>query len=85
MTGPFAFNMSCPCDPRLAGAVHDVIKRAARDAGRDESAAEAVARSADEFLQGCFARGVSEGTIQVHVKSDAVELQAAGETLSIDL
>src|SRR6187397_2951826 len=55
MTGTFDFNMSCPCDGRLARIITDIVRQAAKDAGRDDDAAAAMAASADDFVRGCFA------------------------------
>jgi hypothetical protein len=86
MTGSFDFNMSCPCDGRLANIIHDIVRQAAKDAGRDEAAATAMAASADDFVRACFTEeGDSQPPIQVHVNSDSIQLLAAGRTMSLAL
>jgi hypothetical protein len=85
MTGTFDFNMSCPCDGRLANIITDIVRQAAKDAGRDDESAAAMAASADDFVRGCFAAGGSQPPIQVHVNCDAIRLQAAGRTMSLAL
>jgi hypothetical protein len=85
MNSAFDFRMSCPCDDRLASIVHDIVRQAAKESGRDEAAAAAMAASVDDFLNGVFAAGPSQPPIQVHVSSDAIELQAAGRTMSLAL
>jgi hypothetical protein len=85
MIASFDFNMSCPCDARLASIIHDIVRQAAKDAGRDEAAQAAMAASADDFVRGCFAAGVSEPPIQVHVNNDSIQLHAAGRTMSLAL
>jgi hypothetical protein len=85
MTGTFDFNMSCPCDGRLASIITDIVRQAAKDAGRDEEAAAAMVASAENFVRGCFAEGGSQPPIQVHVNCDAIRLQSAGRTISLAL
>ena len=51
MTGTFDFNLSCPCDGRLARIITDIVRQAARDAGRDDLATSAMVASADEFIR----------------------------------
>ena len=85
MTGTFDFNLSCPCDGRLARIITDIVRQAARDAGRDDLATSAVVASADEFIRGCFADGASEPPIKVHVDSESIRLDAAGRTMSLAL
>ena len=85
MTGSFDFNMSCPCDGRLASIIHDIVRQAAKDAGRDEATQAAMAASADDFVRGCFAAGQSQPPIQLHVDNDAIQLHAAGRTMSLAL
>jgi hypothetical protein len=84
MTGTFDFNLSCPCDGRLARIITDIVRQAAKDAGRDAAAAEAMATSADDFMRGCFADG-NEPPIKVHVNSESIRLDAAGRTISLSL
>ena len=85
MTGPFDFNMSCPCDARLARIITDLVRQAAKDAGRDEAAAAAMAASADDFVRGCFTDGASLPPIQVHVNNESIKLDADGRTMSLAL
>ena len=85
MTGTFDFNLSCPCDDRLARIITDIVRQAARDAGRDDAAAAALVASADEFIRGCFADGAGEPPIKVHVNSESIRLDAAGRTMSLAL
>ena len=85
MTGTFDFNLSCPCDGRLARIVTDIVRQAARDAGRDDAAAEAMATSADDFMRGCFTDGSAQPPIKVHVNSESIRLDAAGRTMSLSL
>jgi hypothetical protein len=85
MTGSFDFNMSCPCDGRLARIITDIVRQAAKDAGRDEAAAAALAASADDFVRACFTDGAAEPPITVHVNSESIRLDAAGRTMSLAL
>jgi hypothetical protein len=85
MTGSFDFNLSCPCDGRLARIITDIVRQAAKDAGRDDAAAAAMAASADDFVRGCFADGATEPPIKVHVNSESIQLAAAGRTMSLSL
>jgi hypothetical protein len=85
MTGSFDFNLSCPCDGRLARIITDIVRQAAKDAGRDDAAAAAMAASADDFVRGCFADGATEPPIKVHVNSESIQLDAAGRTMSLSL
>ena len=85
MTGTFDFNLSCPCDGRLARIITDIVRQAARDAGRDDAAAAAMAASAEEFVRGCFSDGAAEPPISVHVNSESIQLDAAGRTMSLAL
>ena len=82
MTGSFDFNMSCPCDGRLARIITDIVRQAAKDAGRDEAAAAAMAASADDFVRGCFADD-SQPPITIHVNNESIKLDAAGRTMSL--
>jgi hypothetical protein len=84
MTGTFDFNMSCPCDGRLARIIIDIVKQAAKDAGRDEAAAAAMAASADDFVRSCVSEG-NEPPISVHVNSESIRLDSAGRTMSLAL
>jgi len=84
MTGTFDFNMSCPCDGRLARIITDIVRQAAKDAGRDEAAATAMAASADEFVRDCFA-DTTHPPIKVHVNNESIQLDAAGRTMSLAL
>ena len=84
MTGSFDFNMSCPCDGRLARIITDIVRQAARDAGRDDAAAAAMAASADDFVQACFADD-SQPPIKMHVNNESIKLDAAGRTMSLAL
>jgi hypothetical protein len=84
MSGTFDFNMSCPCDGRLARIITDIVRQAARDAGRDDTAAAAMAASADEFVRACFA-DESQPPIKVHVNNESIKLDAAGRTMSLAL
>jgi hypothetical protein len=84
MTGTFDFNMSCPCDGRLARIITDIVRQAAKDAGRDDAAAMALAASADEFVRGCFA-DTSQPPIKMHVNNESIQLDAAGRTMSLAL
>ena len=85
MTGSFDFNLSCPCDGRLARVITDIVRKAAKDAGRDDAAAAAMAASAEEFVRGCFSDGATEPPISVHVNSESIQLDAAGRTMSLAL
>jgi hypothetical protein len=85
MTGTFDFNMSCPCDGRLARIITDIVRQAAKDAGRDEAAAAAMAASADEFVRGCLTDDSSQPPITVHVNNASIQLDAAGRTMSLAL
>ena len=85
MTGSFDFNLSCPCDGRLARIITDIVRQAAKDAGRDEAAAAAMASSADEFVRGCFVDGSTSPPIKVHVNNESIQLDAAGRTMSLAL
>lgn len=85
MTGTFDFNMSCPCDGRLARIITDIVRQAAKDAGRDEAAAAAMAASADDFVRGCFVDGASQPPIKIHVNNESIQLDAAGRTMSLAL
>ena len=85
MTGTFDFNMSCPCDGRLARIITDIVRQAAKDAGRDEAAAAALAASADDFVRSCVSDGGSEPPIKVHVNNESIKLDAAGRTMSLAL
>ena len=86
MTGTFDFNMSCPCDGRLARIITDIVRQAAKDAGRDDAAAAAMAASADDFVRGCFAGDSnSQPPITVHVNNESIKLDAAGRTMSLAL
>jgi len=85
MTGSFDFRMSCPCDGRLAKIIHDIVRQAAKDAGRDEAGATAMAAAVDDFLQSTFAAGETQPPIQMHVNNESIELQAAGRTMSLAL
>jgi hypothetical protein len=85
MTGTFDFNMSCPCDGRLARIITDIVRQAAKDAGRDDAAAAAMAASADDFVRGCFADGTSLPPIKVHVNNESIQLDADGRTMSLAL
>jgi hypothetical protein len=82
MIGSFDFNMSCPCDDRLARIITDIVRQAAKDAGRDEAAAAAMAASADDFVKGCFT-DASHTPIKVHVNNESIQLDAAGRTMSL--
>jgi hypothetical protein len=84
MIGSFDFNMSCPCDDRLARIITDIVRQAAKDAGRDDAAAAAMAASADDFVKGCFADS-SHPPIKVHVNNESIQLDAAGRTMSLAL
>jgi len=84
MTATFDFNMSCPCDGRLARIITDIVRQAARDAGRDDAAAAAMAASADDFVQACFADD-SQPPIKMHVNNESIKLDAAGRTMSLAL
>ena len=85
MTGTFDFNLSCPRDGRLARIITDIVRQAARDAGRDDAAVASMAASADEFIRGCFVDGATEPPIKVHVNSESIRLDAAGRTISLAL
>jgi hypothetical protein len=85
VTGSFDFNLSCPCDGRLARIITDIVRQAAKDAGRDDAAAAAMAASAEEFVRGCFSGGAAEPPISVHVNSESIQLDAAGRTMSLAL
>ena len=85
MTGSFDFNLSCPCDGRLARIITDIVRQAAKDAGRDDAAAAAMAASAEAFVRGCFVDGATEPPISVHVNSESIQLDAAGRTMSLAL
>jgi len=85
MTGTFDFNMSCPCDGRLARIITDIVRQAAKDAGRDDAAAAALAASADDFVRSCVSDGASEPPIKVHVNNESIKLDAAGRTMSLAL
>ena len=85
MTGTFDFNMSCPCDGRLARIITDIVRQAAKDAGRDDTAAAAMAASVDDFVRVCFADGTSLQPIKVHVNNASIELDADGRTMSLAL
>jgi hypothetical protein len=85
MTGTFDFNISCPCDGRLARIITDIVRQAAKDSGRDEAAATAMADSAGEFVRGCFAGDVSQPPIKMHVNNESIQLDAAGRTMSLAL
>ena len=85
MTGTFDFNMSCPCDGRLARIITDIVRMAAKDAGRDDAAAAALAASADDFVRGCFNDGASQPPIKVHVNNESIKLDADGRTISLAL
>jgi hypothetical protein len=85
MTGTFDFNMSCPCDGRLARLVTDIVRQAAKDAGCDENAVAAMAASADDFVRGCVASGDAQPPIKVHVNNESIQLDAAGRTMSLAL
>jgi hypothetical protein len=84
MSGTFDFNMSCPCDGRLARIITDIVRQAARDAGRDDAAAAVLAASADDFVRACFADD-SQPPIKVHVNNESIKLDAAGRTMSLAL
>ena len=84
MTGTFDFNMSCPCDGRLAPIITDIVRQAAKDAGRDDAAAAALAASADDFVRSCVGNGASP-PIKVHVNNESIKLDAAGRTMSLAL
>ena len=84
MTETFDFNMSCPCDGRLARIITDIVRQAAKDAGCDEAAAAAMAASADDFVQGCFADH-SQPPIKMHVNNESIKLDAAGRSMSLAL
>jgi hypothetical protein len=84
MTGTFDFNLSCPCDGRLARIITDIVRQAAKDAGRDEAAAAAMAASADDFVRGCLDDS-SHPPITVHVNNESIQLDAAGRTMSLAL
>jgi len=84
MTGTFDFNLSCPCDGRLARIITDIVRQAAKDAGRDDGAAAAMAASADDFVRACFADD-SHPPIKVHVNNESIKLDAAGRTMSLAL
>ena len=84
MTGTFDFNISCPCDDRLARIITDIVRQAAKDAGRDEAAAAAMAASAQDFVSGCFADN-SQPPIKMHVNNESIQLDAAGRTMSLAL
>jgi len=84
MTGTFDFNMSCPCDGRLARIITDIVRQAAKDAGRDDAAVAAMAASADDFVRGCFGDD-SQPPITVHVNNESIKLDAAGRTMSLAL
>jgi hypothetical protein len=84
MTGTFDFNISCPCDDRLARIITDIVRQAAKDAGRDEAAAAAMAASAQDFVSGCFADN-SQPPIKMHVNNESIKLDAAGRTMSLAL
>ena len=85
MTGTFDFNMSCPCDGRLARIITDIVRQAAKDAGRDEAAAAALAASADDFVRVCVTGGEAQPPITVHVNNESIKLDAAGRTMSLAL
>ena len=86
MTGTFDFNMSCPCDGRLARIITDIVRQAAKDAGRDEAAAAAMAASADDFVRGCCGDGAASlPPIKMHVNNASIQLDAAGRTMSLAL
>ena len=84
MTGTFDFNLSCPCDDRLARIITDIVRQAAKDAGRDEAAAAAMVASAHDFVSGCFAEH-SQPPIKMHVNNESIKLDAAGRTMSLAL
>jgi hypothetical protein len=84
MTGTFDFNLSCPCDGRLARIITDIVRQAAKDAGRDEAAAAAMAASADDFVRTCFT-DESQTPIKMHVNNESIKLDAAGRTMSLAL
>ncbi len=85
MTGSFDFNLSCPFDGRLARIITDIVRQAAKEAGRGEAAAAAMAASAEEFVRGCFTDGATEPPISVHVNSESIRVDAAGRTMSLAL
>ena len=85
MTGSFDFNMSCQCDGRLARIITDIVRQAAKDAGRDEAAAAALVASADDFVRGCFADGNARPPIKVHVNNESIQLDADGRRMSLAL
>ena len=82
MTGTFDFNMSCPCDTRLARIITDIVRQAAKDAGRDDAAAATMAASADDFVRACVTDD-SQPPIKVHVNNESIRLDAAGRTMSL--
>ena len=84
MTATFDFNMSCPCDGRLARIITDIVRQAAKDAGRDDAAAAAIVASADDFVRACFADD-SQPPIKMHVNNESIKLDAAGRTMSLAL
>jgi len=85
VTGTFDFNLTCPCDGRLARIITDIVRQAARDAGRDDASAAALAASADDFVQGCFSGGDTQPPIRIHVNNQSIQLDAAGRTMSLAL
>jgi hypothetical protein len=76
--------MSCPCDGRLARIITDIVRQAAKDAGRDEAAAAAMVASVDDFVRVCVADS-SKPPIKVHVNNESIKLDAAGRTMSLAL
>jgi len=85
VTGTFDFNLSCPCDGRLARIITDIVRQAAKDAGRDEAAAAAMAASAEDFVRGCFAGDDAQPPIRIHVNNESIQVDAAGRTMSLAL
>ena len=73
------------CAGRLARIITDIVRQAARDAGRDDAAAAAMAASADDFVRSCFTDDTAEGPIKVHVNNESIQLDAAGRTMSLAL
>ena len=84
MTGTFDFNLSCPCDGRLARIITDIVRQAAKDAGCDEAAAAAMVASADDFVRGCVA-DTTQSPIKMHLNNESIKLDAAGRTMSLAL
>ena len=72
MTGTFDFNLSCPCDGRLARIITDIVRQAARDAGRDDAGRLGDGGLGRRIRPRLLRRRREQPPIKVHVNSESI-------------